>query len=126
MPAPSTTPLPGWSSDEARRLTAPEEVHVVTRSRDGSLRRPRIIWIVSDGQRVFIRSTNGRGADWFTWAVATGVGQIISGPTTDVTGERDLAAADAGYRTKYGHYPSIVDHLVEDGPRSATLEVTPA
>lgn len=130
--------MTSWSTDEARRLITPEEVHVVTRRRDGSLRRPRIIWIVGDGDgdgdanRVFIRSTNGRGADWFRWATATGAGQIIAGGRThdvsftEVTDEQDLRAADAGYRAKYGHYPSIVDHLEEDGPRSATLEVTPA
>ncbi|HEX8971886.1 hypothetical protein [Oryzihumus sp.] len=37
-----------------------------------------------------------------------------------------LPAVDAAYRSTYGHYPSIVDHLVEDGPRSATLQVHPA
>jgi hypothetical protein len=121
-----------WTTDEARSVTAPEEVHVVTRRPDGSLRRPRIIWVVRHGDRVFIRSTNGRGADWFRWATATGEGQLIAGGSThdvaftEVTDERDLAAADVGYRSKYGHYPSIVDHLVEEGPRSATLEVTPA
>ena len=45
---------------------------------------------------------------------------------TEVHDEADLAAADAGYRAKYGHYASIVDHLEEDGPRAATLEVHPA
>ena len=40
--------------------------------------------------------------------------------------DADLTLVDAGYRAKYGHYASIVDHLVEDGPRAATLEVHPA
>src|ERR1039458_459010 len=39
---------------------------------------------------------------------------------------RLAAAADAGYRSKYGHYASIVDHLGEAGPRAASLEVHPA
>jgi hypothetical protein len=45
---------------------------------------------------------------------------------TEVRDEDDLAAADRAYRAKYGRYASIVDHLEEDGPRSATLEVHPA
>jgi len=59
-------------------------------------------------------------------------GQIRSGGTaydvrfTDVRDEDDLAAADRAYRAKYGHHASIVDHLEQDGPRSATLEVHPA
>ena len=50
-----------WTSDTARAMTAPQEVQVATRRADGTLRRPRTIWIVRDGVRVFIRSTNGRG-----------------------------------------------------------------
>ena len=120
-----------WTPQTAQALTAPQEVQVVTRRPDGSLRRPRIIWIVGDGDRVFIRSTNGRGADWFRGAVAAGTGQIVARGTTyeatftEVTDDADLARADAGYRRKYGQYASIVDHLEEPGPRAATLEVHP-
>jgi hypothetical protein len=59
-------------------------------------------------------------------------GRIRAGGTaydvrfTEVRDEDDLEAADSAYRAKYGHYASIVDHLEEDGPRSATLEVHPA
>lgn len=90
-----------WTAAEAQAVTAPEEVRVVTRRPDGSLRRPQIIWIVRHGDRVFIRSTNGRDAVWFRAAIGT-------------------------YRHKYGHYAAIVDHLEAPGPRAATLEVLPA
>jgi hypothetical protein len=80
---------------------------------------------------VFVRSTNGRTASWFRGAIATGAGQIVSGGSaTDVAfaeaAAGDLPAVDAAYRQKYGQYASIVDHLVEDGPREATLQVRPA
>ncbi|MGV9713845.1 DUF2255 family protein [Gordonia sp. NPDC003424] len=119
-----------WAADDAAAITDPQEVHLSTRRRDGTLRSPRIIWIVPVGDRVFIRSTNGRGADWFRWAIATGTGQIDArGTAFDVTftevSDDVLSAVDAAYRTKYGNYASIVDHLEEAGPRSATLEVTP-
>jgi hypothetical protein len=55
--------VPDWTTRAAQSLTAPEEVQVATRRRDGTLRRPRTIWVVGNGDRVFIRSTNGRGAD---------------------------------------------------------------
>lgn len=80
---------------------------------------------------MFIRSTNGRGADWFRWLLATMRGQFIAGGQahevrfTEAAAE-DLAVVDAAYRAKYGHYPSIVDHMVGEGPRAATLEVHPA
>jgi hypothetical protein len=123
--------MSSWTTADARAVTSPQEIHIVTRRPDGSLRRPRIIWIVSDGDRVFIRSTNGRTADWFRGATATGSGQIVAGRVTyDVTfteaDEADVTAVDAAYRRKYGRYASIVDHLEEPGPRSATLEVHPA
>ncbi|GAB40273.1 DUF2255 family protein [Gordonia sputi] len=119
-----------WNVQQAQQLTAPQEVGVATRRRDGSVRTPRVIWIVRSGDRVFIRSTNGRGADWFRWAIATGTGQITSGTTTfDVAFREadgaDLEIVDDAYRDKYGNYASIVDHLQEDGPRAATLEVLP-
>jgi hypothetical protein len=124
--------MTGWTIAQATAIAAPIEVQVVTRGRDGRLRRPRTIWIVRDGDRVFVRSTNGRDADWFRAATATGTGQIIAGGQTyevafvEVTDSRNLAAVDTGYRTKYRHYASIVDHLEQEGPRSATLQVTPA
>ena len=123
--------MTGWTTEQVAMIAAPQEAQVITRRRDGSLRRPTIIWIVGDGDRVFVRSTNGRTASWFRGAIATGSGQIVSGArASDVTfaeaAAADLPAVDMAYRRKYGRYPSIVDHLVGDGPRAATLQVHPA
>jgi hypothetical protein len=120
-----------WTPEQVALIAAPQEVQVITRRRDGSLSRPTTIWIVGDGDRLFVRSTNGRTASWFRGAIATGAGQIVSGGrASDVTfaeaAEADLAAVDAAYRHKYGRYARIVEHLVEDGPREATLQVRPA
>jgi hypothetical protein len=120
-----------WSPADARAIAAPEEIQLTTRRQDGTLRKPRTIWIVRDGDRVFVRSTNGRTADWFRAAITTGTGQVIAGGTTyDVafreTEDGDLARVDAAYRAKYGRYASIVDHLEQAGPRAATLDVHPA
>jgi hypothetical protein len=123
--------MTGWTDQQAAQIAGPEEVQVITRRQDGSLRRPTTIWIVRDGGRVFIRSTNGRTAAWFRGATATGTGQIISGgKATDVTfteaTEADLPTVDTAYRRKYSQYAGIVDHLIQDGPRSATLQLQPA
>jgi hypothetical protein len=120
-----------WSPADARAIAAPEEIQLTTRRQDGTLRKPRTIWIVSDGDRVFIRSTNGRTADWFRAAITAGHGQIIAHSRTyDVafreTEDGDLARVDAAYRAKYGQYASIVDHLEQAGPRAATLDAHPA
>ena len=123
--------MTGWTDQQAAQIAGPQEVQVVTRRPDGSLRRPTTIWIVHDGDHVFIRSTNGRTADWFRGATTTGTGQIISGgKATDVTfteaAEADLPSVDTAYRRKYSQYAGIVDHLVQEGPRSATLQLQPA
>lgn len=120
-----------WTHQDAAAITAPQEVQVIPRRRDGSSRRPTTIWVVGDGDRVFIRSTNGRTAAWFRAAIACGSGQIVAGGTAyDVAfteaDEGDLATVDAAYRAKYGRYASIVDHLEGAGPRAATLQVHPA
>lgn len=120
-----------WDTSDAHALSAPQEVEILTRRRDGTLRRPRTIWIVGDGNRIFIRSTNGPGADWYRWAIATGNGQILAGSTPyevrfSKTADADLPLVDRAYRTKYSQYARIVDHLVGPQPRSATLEVRPA
>jgi hypothetical protein len=120
-----------WTPEDVSALTTPEEVQVITRRRDGSLRRPTTIWVVADRDRVFIRSTNGRSASRFRGALATGAGQLVARGTAYVVAfteaaERDLDRVDAAYRGKYGRYASIVDHLEAPGPRAATLEVPPA
>jgi hypothetical protein len=120
-----------WNSADARAVAKPEEVQLATRRQDGTLRKPRTIWIVRDGDHVFIRSTNGRTADWFRAATASGAGRVIAGETAyevvfRETDDADLSRVDASYRAKYGRFSSIVDHLVEAGPRAATLEVLPA
>ncbi|HEY5515555.1 MAG TPA: DUF2255 family protein [Pengzhenrongella sp.] len=87
-----------WTPQAARAVTAPQEVQVVIRRPDG--------------------------------AIATGTGQLVARGTTyevvftEAQGS-DLARVDAAYRRKHGAYASIVDHLEEDGPRAATLEVHP-
>ena len=120
-----------WTSQQARAITDPQEIEVAPRRPDGTLRRPTIIWSVRDGPDVFVRSTNGRGAAWFRSAIASGSGQIVArGNAFEVTfteaDDDDLPRVGAAYRAKYGSYASIVDHLEEDGPRAATLEVHPA
>ena len=123
--------MAAWTAEQVAQIASAGEVQVQVRRRDGSLSRPMTIWLVGDADRVFVRSTNGRTATWFRGAIATGFGQIVSGGTASEVSfteacEADLPAVDAAYRQKYGHYASIVDHLIGHGPREATLQVRPA
>src|ERR1035437_7835768 len=119
--------MPDWTTEAHHALTSTEEVQLATRRRDGTLRGPRTIWVVTSGNRVFIRSTNGRNAAWFRAAIATGAGQIQARSTaydvtfTEVHDENDLAAADAGHRRKYGRHAWPVHKPAGAGPRARTL-----
>ncbi len=93
--------MPDWSSQALRTLASAEEVHLATRRADGTLRSPRIIWVVTDGQRVFIRSTNGPGAAWYRAATATSVLRraVAWFNQRGVTVERVLSDNGSAYRS---------------------------
>ena len=121
----------GWTAADVGRIRSAQEVQISTARADGSFAARRTIWIVDSAGRLFIRSTNGRTAAWFRAAIGSGRGVLRAGAhafevTFTEAPDSELAAVDAAYRRKYGRYPSIVDHLQETGPRSATLEVHPA
>jgi hypothetical protein len=123
--------MAAWTGEQVAQIASAGEVQVLVRRSDGTVTHPTTVWIVGDADRLFVRSTNGRTATWFRGAMATGFGQIVSGGTAyDVSfaeaPEADLPSVDVAYRQKYGDYASIVDHLVEPGPREATLQVRPA
>ena len=76
--------MSAWTASTLAVFTTVEEVRIVTQRQDGSLRRPRIIWVVALSDRLFIRSVNGRDADWFRWAIATGTGSEVQRPLATV------------------------------------------
>jgi hypothetical protein len=120
----------GWTSDELDRITAAEELDLASVRRDGSLRRPVTMWVVRDGDDVYVRSVNGRGSSWFRGAQTRHQAHIRAGVVEkDVelveTDERS-DAVDAAYRDKYGRrYPTIVPSIVTPEARAATLRLAP-
>src|SRR5262249_49475673 len=86
---------------------------------DGTPRTPVPIWVVRDGDDLYVRSHRGRGGSWFRAAQANGEGHIRAGGV-----DKDVAfveeadpgvndRVDAAYRTKYGRYSAAyVDPMV--------------
>jgi hypothetical protein len=122
--------MAGRTNDEVDRVGAAEELDLASVRRDGTLRRPVTMWVVRDGDDLYVRSVNGRGSSWFRGAQNRHEAHIQAGgvekdvtlvETDDVDDELDTA-----YRTKYGRrYPSIVPSMVAPEARAATLKLVP-
>ena len=54
-----------WTSDELNTIGGAEEVRITSARPDGTLRKPVIVWLVRNGDDLFVRSVNGRDAAWF-------------------------------------------------------------
>jgi hypothetical protein len=121
-----------WTSDELDAIAAEDELRITPCRPDGTLRGAVPVWVVRHGDDLFVRSYKGGGAAWYRDTQATHAGHIESGGVAkDVTfaDETDQAlgdALDAAYRAKYRDYsPSIVDPMLTDQARGATLRLVP-
>jgi len=119
-----------WTSDELDAIGAAEELTLASVRPDGTLRRPVTMWVVREGDDVYVRSVNGRGSTWFRGAQTRHQAHIrVGGVEKDVelveTDER-ADAVDAAYREKYGRrYPTIVPSTVTPEARAATVRLVP-
>ena len=83
---------------------------IATRRADGTLRKPRIVWVVRLGDGLYVRSVNGPDAAWYRGTRTRMQGHIQAGGLdTDVTfvdADHGLDdAIDDAYRTKYRGSP---------------------
>jgi len=54
-----------WAGDELSTIGAADEVRIAPLGRDGTPRKPVIVWIVRVGDDLYVRSVNGASAAWF-------------------------------------------------------------
>jgi hypothetical protein len=119
-----------WTSDELDRIAEAQELEISPRHQDRSWRRPVPIWVVRAGDNTYVRAAYGDGSGWHRVARESGEARIQAG---GVEKEVAIEAADAAvydrvdsaYRSKYGHYPSIVDSITDPGHRPTTLRLVP-
>jgi hypothetical protein len=120
-----------WTNDELGRVGDAEELQIASARADGTLGRPRTIWVVPYGDDLYVRSVNGPSAAWFRGTQVRHEGHIQAGGV-----DRDVAFADAdhslddeidtAYRTKYRRYArSITDSITSPGARSTTIRLLP-
>ena len=121
-----------WTSDELHRIGTAEELKIASLRRDGTLRKPVIIWVVRLGDHLYIRSVYGRGSAWFRGVQTRHEGQIRAGGVVkDVTFVEESDSAINGqiddmYRTKYRRYAAnIINSIISPDARSATIKLVP-
>ena len=120
-----------WMDDELDRVGKAEELQLASRRPDGSLRKFITMWVVRDGNDLYVRSAHGPDNPWFVRALASGEGRIRSGGVErDV--EFDHVAEDSGvqsdldetYRQKYrSHGARIVGSVAGDHVHGLTIRL---
>ena len=57
--------MANWTHDELDKIGEAEELDIVTLRRDGTPRKPVTIWVVRDGDDLYVRSGYGDHAAWY-------------------------------------------------------------
>jgi hypothetical protein len=123
--------MTGWTSDDLTRIGTADELELASVRRDGTLRKPRTIWVVRVGDDLYVRSMYGRTGGWFPATQVRHQGHIRArGVDKDVTfadADRDLNdQIDAAYRDKYRRYGErIIGGVVNPEARAATINLAP-
>lgn len=124
--------MPGWTRNELAKIGQADELELTSKRRDGSLRSPVTIWVVRDGDELYVRSMHGRSGAWFRGTQTRHEGHIQAGGV-----DKDVAFVvdadpgvngriDAAYRSKYRRYAAnIVGSVVNPESRAATIKLVP-
>jgi hypothetical protein len=123
--------MTGWTSDELAKIGTAQELEITSARRDGTLGKPRTIWVVRVGDDLYVRSMYGRDGGWFPGTQVRLQGRIRAGGVDkDVTfadADPDLNdQIDAAYHDKYRRYGErIIGGVVNPGARAATIKLIP-
>lgn len=120
-----------WTTDELDAIGNADELQIAARRKDGTLRTPRIIWVVRLGDELYVRSAHGDGAAWYRGTRATGEGWVeAAGVEKDVVfepaGGQFDAELDAAYWEKYRKYPAqYVEPVTNAVSHATTIRLVP-
>ncbi|MEO6349907.1 MAG: DUF2255 family protein [Candidatus Limnocylindrales bacterium] len=111
-------------------MAARQEVLIETTRPDGSARKTRI-WIVVDGDDVFVRSVRGERGHWYQAAIdapeAVAIhldGRSIAARATLAPDERSVDRCSAALRSKYRPGESL-DSMIRPNVLETTLLIKP-
>ena len=97
-----------WSREELNEIGNAEEVQIESQRRDGTLRKPVIIWVVRVGNDLYARSMNGRTAAWFRGVQTRYEGRIHAGGVEQDVTFVEEADVESALRARNGHWPVLV------------------
>jgi hypothetical protein len=122
--------MTSWSRDELNKIGTAEELEIAPRRDDGTLRDPVTIWVVRQGDNLYVRSYNGKSGSWYRAAQNSHQGRIQAGGVEKdvrfVNADADLNdQIDAAYQSKYGRYPKYVAPMVTPEVRTTTIQLLP-
>ena len=125
--------MAAFSRDVFEAAAGEREVLLTTRGRKTGKAHRVVLWIASDGKRVYIRSGAGMNRDWAQNLVAAGAGELaMAGRKLKVqprhlTEPAEARGVSALYRTKYGGQVKQSDPSEAPTPaETATFELLPA
>jgi len=123
--------MTAWTADELTRIGSAEELQIASVRPDGTLRKPVTIWVIRDGEGLYVRSVKGPTALWFRGTQDKHKGRIRAGgvekDVTFVDAEHNINDdVDAAYRAKYRRYAgSILNSVLTPQARSTTIKLLP-
>ena len=110
-------------------LDRTREVDIETRSPKGTRHRVPI-WVVVDGEDVFVRTYRGKTSRWYRELLATQGALLVNGKRYPVKASRaddpdSIRRTSAGYRRKYARSGSL-DAMLRRPVLPTTLRLEPA
>jgi len=123
--------MTAWTADELTRIGSAEELQIASIRPDGTLRKPVTIWVIRDGEGLYVRSVKGPTALWFRGTQDKHKGRIRAGgvekDVTFVDAEHNINDdVDAAYRAKYRRYAgSTLNSVLTAQARSTTIKLVP-
>ena len=119
-----------WNENDLRAIAESHDLYISPFREDGTTYgTPTLVWpLVVDGE-VYVRAANGQQSSWYRAAVSQKAGRIrVGGKNYEVTfepgGNETARAIDAAYKEKYKG-SSAVPIMQEEGPKSATVRISP-
>ena len=123
--------MTAWTRDELPKVARAEELEIASVRPDGTLRKLVTIWVVREGDSLYVRSVKGPTGAWFRGTQERHEGRIRAGgvekDVTFVNADHAIDdKVDAAYRAKYRRYAgSILNSVLTPQARSTTTKLVP-